>query len=192
MKFLSHLSYLKSKLSRFCGVSYRVMKYLNLRAARNYYYACVYSTLTYCINVWGGMLQCTAAANDLIKLQKRIVDRLFSKFYPNSACMFKAAGLLKLADIHKLYAAVYMYKIQVVGSCTSVGNLLDLTEPTHRYPTRHLHRLVPPQIRVESMKIDFKNQFIEIWNLLPSNIIEESGSLKAFKKMLMIHFIATY
>ena len=63
LKYTDHVFFLKKKLSSLAGVSYRLSKYLNLKAAKNFYFSCVYSVLTYCISVWGGVISCTQGAH---------------------------------------------------------------------------------------------------------------------------------
>ena len=85
-----------------------------------------------------------------------------------------------------------MYKIICMNEPGTVGPLLDLHVPSHGYLTRHVNYLIPPQLRVEAMRIGFLNQFIEVWNSVPQNIISESNSLKAFKKIFRAHLLQEY
>ena len=78
-KYNLHLDYIKAKLSQFCGVTYRLKNYFTPKAAKNMYYACIYSFITYCVTVWGGVLCCTAKAAHLQNYHNRIVMNLFSK-----------------------------------------------------------------------------------------------------------------
>ena len=59
LKFHSHIDFIKSKLSRMCGVTYRLKNFVSKRAAKNLYFSCVYSIVSYCIATWGGILLCT-------------------------------------------------------------------------------------------------------------------------------------
>ena len=65
LKYNVQNRYIKSKLSQLCGVSFRVSKFLNYGAASNRYNLCMYSVVTYCIGVWGGVSQCTCQCNGL-------------------------------------------------------------------------------------------------------------------------------
>ena len=56
LQFGEHLAYLKSRLSQFCGIARRLQGFMNLGAAKRYYYACIYSIIVYCISLWGGEL----------------------------------------------------------------------------------------------------------------------------------------
>ena len=128
LRFTSHVDHLKTKLSRYAGITYKIAKYLNLRAAKNFYYSCVYSSLTYCIS---------AATDDIMRLHRRIVKTIFGKFYSGANCFFfKAVKLLKLPDINKLYVAKYMFQFEIMDSCGTVGDTLERIAPRHRYPTR--------------------------------------------------------
>ena len=97
LKFHSHVLAVKVELiinlSRMCGVTFRLGKYLNLRAAKNMYYACIYSTFSYCICSWGGVLVTTHRGGRLIGLQAKIVKNLFEKFYSGNICLFKACRI---------------------------------------------------------------------------------------------------
>ena len=110
------------------------------------------------------MLHCTAAAEAVKNLQEKIVNLLFLKFYPGEPCLFKAAKLLKMADIHKLYAAVQVFRIQRASPTNPLSELIEMVPTSHRYPTRRGKLFVQPRFRVDSLRICFRNQFIEIWN----------------------------
>ena len=49
LTYHNHNYVLRSRLSRMTGISYLIRKNLNLQAARNYFHAFVYSSVTYCI-----------------------------------------------------------------------------------------------------------------------------------------------
>ena len=53
LKFTDNVFHLTKKLSRLAGISYNLGKFLNLRAAKNYYYSCGYSVFTHCLSVLG-------------------------------------------------------------------------------------------------------------------------------------------
>ena len=101
LKYHAQVNHIKSKLSSLCGVSFRLKNHFNFRCANNFYYALVYSIVSYCIVVWGGVLECTHRGDGLERLYKKTVKNLFSKFYSQNLCTFKAAKVLKLEDIYK-------------------------------------------------------------------------------------------
>ena len=67
-------------MRQICGVSFRLRRYLNKRAALNMYYSYVYSLLSYCIGMWGGALLCTSIGEKLCHVQNKIVHKLISTY----------------------------------------------------------------------------------------------------------------
>ena len=151
----------------------------------------IYSLMVYGITVWGGVLQCTAAAGTLISLQRRIVNSLFGRYHVGSGCKFKAMSLLKINDLHRFYAAIYMFKIMKLSQCPTVKEGLNLRVPEHSYETRHRSLLIPPFPRVIPVRLGYEFQFLTIWNSLPDNL-KSLTSLKCFKRALHCNFIESY
>ena len=54
LKLQDQIDLVNDQLCRFCGITYRLSKRLNLSTAKNLYFACVQSTLIYCLVVWDG------------------------------------------------------------------------------------------------------------------------------------------
>ena len=191
LKFSSHLYHIKTKLSRFAGVSFRLKNHFNVRTAKNYYYSCVYSVLTYCISTWGGSLLNGRRGDGIANKQKKVVTNLFSKHYPNSSCIFKEMKILKVFDLYKFHCAVHMFKIIQQNSNEYIRDAVNLIPASHNYHTRNRDRLRTPFPRVEAVRFNFEYQFIEIWENIPISI-RNSISLKTFKKLLSSHFIDMY
>ena len=191
LKYHDHIEYLSNRISHLCGVSYRLNKHLDLKSAKNIYFSCIYSLLTYCICVYGGVLQCTQRSERLKGLHEKATNYLFKSFCPMGTCVFKQLKILKLEDIHRLYASIYMYKVIKLNECPTLQNNLNLNYPQHRYPTRHQNDPIVPLPRVASVRINFKYQCTQIWREIPAQIKSISG-LKAFKKALMAFFLEQY
>ena len=191
LKYHAQVNHIKSKLSSLCGVSFRLKNHLNFRCANNFYYALVYSIVSYCIVVWGGVLECTHRGDGLERLYKRTVKNLFSKFYSQNLCTFKAANVLKLEDIYKYKTAVLMFRILKLDHFPSIRSKINLTQPDHNYPTRASHLFNEPFPRVLAIRMNFQYQIISIWNNLPNRIknIERIGS---FKRALKNYFLDAY
>ena len=66
LKFQDQIDLVNVKLSRFCGISYRLSKRLNLSAAKNLNFACVCSTLIYCLVVVVDLASLLNAVTELI------------------------------------------------------------------------------------------------------------------------------
>ena len=191
LKYHKQVNVIGNKLSRLSGISYRLKEHLNLSAAKNFYYSCVYSAVTYCICIWGGILQCTQRGTCVINLHEKCVKNIFGKFVPDNLCPFKFVKILKLKDIHRFCASIHMYKIINLNSCPSLQNNITLREPEHNHFTRNRNNLVTPFPRVDNVKINYKYQCISIWNALPNHVKSEA-SLSKFKKSLSKYFLEMY
>ena len=191
LNFNEQLYQVKNKLCRLRGITYRMQKYFNLGTAKFFYFAFVYSTIIYGISAWGGVLHHSSRTNILIRCHLKIVQNLFQGFYPNVQCLFKQLKILKLKDIHKFYVSVYMFKILKLNECPTLYTDLDFSYPNHSYPTRNRNNFITPFPRVDSVRINFQYQFLEIWNEL-SESITSSRSLSIFKKSLTQYFLESY
>ena len=191
LKFQAHIDHLKLKLIQFTGITYRLQRCLNITAARNLYYGCIYSIIKYCIVVWGGILQCTERGKPLISKHNKIVKNLFGKFVALGECIFKNMKILKFCDIHKFYVALHMFKLKSGASNQSVSQSHTFNYPSHLYETRSRNLLIPPFPRVDAIRINFEYQFCRVWNEIPDNI-KEAKSASLFKKLLTAHMISLY
>ena len=189
LKFSSHLSHVKAKLSQICGLTYRIRENLNFHSAKLFYFSFVFSTIKYGISAWGGILQCTRAASKLSDLQSKIIRNLFSKFFPGNLCLFKTIKLLKIPDIHRFYVSVHMFKLIILNSAEGLS--LDINYPNHDHFTRNNDRIIPNFPRVAAIRISHTYQFASVWNDLPSNLKEQT-TLKAFKRELSNYFLRQY
>ena len=192
LKYQSHIINLDTKLSQFCGISYRLRNHFSPLSAKSYYYACVYSILTYCICVWGGVMKCSRRADHLVKLQERIIRNIFHKYHREyTTCIFKTHKMLKLPDIHTLYIGIYMYKINKLNRCPTLNSNLNLSYPSHDYETRRRNDLVLPFPRIETLRQNYKYQCSNIWNEIPMHI-RDSRTLSVFKKTLTQYLLDKY
>ena len=190
-KFQKHIDNLKTKLSRLCGMSFRLKNYLDFKSAIKTYYSCVYSVISYCIVTWGGTMMCTQRTIKLQKLQLRIVNNLFAKFRRSSSDVFREFSILKLPDIYRLRVCLYMYRILYLNEVPCLERLLNLEYPQHEHNTRSANELVLPFPRIEAVRMNYKYQFNHVWNNLPANLKHEP-TLKIFKKSLIKYFLQSY
>ena len=90
LKFYSHADYIKSKLSQFSGISRRLNKKMNFSAARRFYYACVFSFISYAICVWGGVIENSYRDTFIREKHPKLVTDLFIKIFGNEVKKFRA------------------------------------------------------------------------------------------------------
>jgi hypothetical protein len=192
LKFNAHLNELKIKLSRNCGISYRLQSKLNLDSAKNLYYSFTYSAISYCICVYGGLFLCSERGNKIKKLQKRIILNLFCPHYRNLSFseILQREELLKVEDIYKLQVGCYMYKILYLNDYQFLKDYICPAYPDHGYNTR-INDFILPFPRVENIRINFKYQFLNVWNQVPVDI-KTSNSLQVFKRNYKKYLINLY
>ena len=192
LKFQTHIDAMKQKLSQLSGVTWRLKNRVDVKTANKVYYSCVYSVMSYCIGAWGEPLVCSRRGNVLFRLQKRIVRNLFERFHPNSSNLFHDAHIMKLDDIYRLRASMYMYRVLNLEECPSLQHHLMLEYPAQQdHHIRNANSLREPFPRVESVRMSFRYQFVNIWNNIPNNI-KNCRTLKSFKKNLINYYINSY
>lgn len=183
LKYHDQINHIRSKLRQFRGITFRLNSYLDIKSAKKVYYSMVYSSISYCIVVWGGIFCCTGRGDELQRLHSRIVKNLFSKFFNDNICIFKANSILKLIDIYKMRVAVYIFKVLKLGSYPELFNDLNFRTNNHLYNTRNIDNLLLPFPRVENIRINYNYMFPHIWNEIP-NHIKELGNLRIKKKTI--------
>ena len=191
LKFQHQIDHVKKKLQQFSGISFRIKNYLNLDAAKNLYYGCIYSVIKYCIVAWGGVLHCTQRAASLVRLQDKIISNLFSRFCCRDSNLYKSMNMLKITDIHRFYCALYMFRLIKSNSCPTLNDCVNISYPSHEHDTRGRNRLVLPFPRVEATRINYEYQLTNIWNEVPE-VIKNEDSAKKFKRLLKDFYISHY
>jgi hypothetical protein len=113
LKFHTHTNRVSAKLSTCCGISMRLAPFSTFNVAKQYYFAFVYSAITYGIVVWGGALTTTCRLTRAQNKQDSIVKTLFGPFYcfNNVVELYRRYNLLKINEIYELKASELMYKI---------------------------------------------------------------------------------
>ena len=190
LKFYSHCDYIKSRLSQFIGISCRLNRKMNFYAARRFYYACVFSVISYCICVWGGVIENSYRGTIIRDKHKKLVSKLFHRYYGNETNIFKAAKILEIADVYRYFIGIQMYKLVKLNN-RYLQPLINIENVEHQYSTRLTGSLRVPFPRIDSVKFNFEYQSVHIWNSIP-NQIKNVTSLNIFKKNYKKYLIDLY
>ena len=107
----------------------------------------------------------------------------YSRICSEGECIFKSTKIWKLPDVYRLNKAIFMFRILKLRMFKSVADSYSpsLELPSQRYPTSTSSDFVLPFPRTKSIKINYKHQFINIWNSIPLRNVKLS-KLSAFKK----------
>ena len=133
----------------------------------------------------------TASCDSVVASHRRIVRILFSRLQQGDRCTFKSLKILKLADVYKLLAAAYMFKVMNFDMYMSLHEGFRLEYPSHRYPTSSRADLILPFPRTNAIRISHKYQFVNIWNTVPSSI-KSLNKLSIFKRKYTEHLLSLY
>ena len=188
-----HISELHKKLTRTCGIFFKIRHYIPLQPLLSLYNSLFSSFLNYGITAWG--LTYDTYLKPLYLLQKKILRCIsFSHFAASSSKIFNSLKILKLEDVIHLNILTFVYKA------------LNKVSPAcfHTYFTPHssVHRIVTRQVTRGDLFQSLKNTTIyglktikyfgsKLWNTLPL-FIRVSCSASVFRSSLKTFFIDSY
>ena len=135
-------------MSQFRGVSFRLKIFLSFVAAKNMYYACIYSV--FCMYLFNLFTQ----GRQTREIALSRCSKSFLQFFPSGACLFKAIKILKLKYAYKFRVAWCMYKIIKQNLYPTIQENLDLQYSQHGHSTRVSNILILPLPRVKAICIN--------------------------------------
>ena len=193
LRYQPQLDSLHGKLSHYCGMSIRLGHLMSIISAKSFYFAFIFSTISYCILVWGGIFNCSVRGDSVLGLQRRIILNLFSKYFPQYSygMILQELQILKANDMYKLKVGCFMYRLINNDISPSLSNYLNLHSASHGINTRHRNDLIVPFPSVENIRLNFKYQFISVWNLVPQQI-KNCQTLSQFKNAYKKYLLSRY
>ena len=181
-----HINAVYLKLSRMCGILYKVRNYLTTEAMISIYYTLCYPHLIYCVSIWA----CTwpSFLNKLKVAQNKILRCIFfiGKF-DSAAILFSEHKLLNFYNIHKCFLLLFMFKNIRNSSGSPVFKFIESSHGTRGSSTN----LVCPKFRTTLFRNSIMYFGPQLWNSLPIDIkllINTAGCLQ-FKRIIKNHFI---
>ena len=183
-----HVSSLCNKISKVCGVFYKLRYYVPLCTLRIVYFSLVQSYLQYSLINWGRANKSTISP--LEKLQKKII-RISLFYHKRNAIgnLFAKFHVLKLTDLYKLECAKFMYKFENGLLPISFNNYFTNLKSIHPYNTRYKvkSKFFLPRFRTNYGKKTLQYVGIQIWSEVPQEIKSRTyvSFKKEFKKLLM-------
>ena len=194
LNFNHHITDISKKLSVMTGISRYVSPYLNLNSAVSFYYAFVFSKISYGITVWGGNLNKSTVSNIFVRKHKKIVINLFSKHagYYDYDKICKNYNILKPIEIYKYFLAQLVFKQRQCKSPLSLSRWLESSSnERHEHNTRFVNLLELPFPRVDVIKYGYIYNFLKLWNEISADI-KSTEHISSFKRKLRITFIGSY
>jgi hypothetical protein len=193
LKFHEQTNSLNSKLSRLCGITYRLAQFYTFDVAKTFYYSFVYPVISYGLAVWGGCLVHTGRYIRTQNYQNRIIKNLFAKYFEGHSInyIYKQLKIIKINDLYNLKCAEFMFKIMILGCFPDFKLFLMMAciQPSHQ--TRHCNQLRPTFPRIDVIKLSYWYQFIIVWNDIPDQI-KDSVNIAQFKSKFISHILGSY
>ena len=181
LDFSLHIKFICSKLSKSCGILYRLSGVVPQKILLTLYYSLVYPFILYGILTWGGSAD--VHLHPLILIQKKII-RIVTRanYLDHTSPLFYRTKILKLSDVYKLQLGVFMYN-------KSINNTLQY--PDHTHDTRGRHCVVPSFQRLTQCQRSVSYCGPKLWNTIPMNV-RNSANTGIFKKRYKHYLIEQY
>ena len=182
LNWKDHVSFVASKLSKSCGILYKVRNCLTTSAKNMLYYSLIHPFLTYCINVYASTYKTNL--RPIFLSQKRVIRTLsHASRRDHTLPLFCQWNILPMSHIINFSAALFAYK--VLNNLTySENDFLTRNNPVHNLRNRmdlHIHYNSSTQTQ-----LFIKYRAAKAWNSIPIEI-RSSGSLVTFKRKLKLH-----
>ena len=186
LRFEEYVRKLCGKVSRACGVLYRVSDCLPKDCLKMLYSSLVLPHLVYCIEVWGGAN--ITAFTRLSKLQDK-----FLKIMGNGTLksIYRDNHILPLKYLYEYFILTKFFQNYFNGRNVYFQRLIDELQPQHSYSTRFSDdgRLNVPKSRLSKLHCSFLYKSISFWNCLPLRI-RMSSSIFMFKRELKQYLLS--
>ena len=189
LKHTGHLKSVETKLNFLCGVTYYKGKFFDVFSAKLFYNAYVYSSISYELTVWGGILLVNECQR-IKSQQNRLVKNLFSWHFPNLNLneVYKKLNLLKVDDLFRFELMCFFYKHN--RSTEFLEKFHIKRNPAVR-TNRDTSEFQIPFPRINSIKCNHHYQMTSVWSEVP-NEIRSLPNLCEFKKSLKTYYISRY
>ena len=146
LNFKEHISYVRSKLVKFCGSAYRLRQVLNLKQLLQYYKRYVQPVIQYGLLIYGATSR--NALMPLLRLQKRYFRIILRKKYRESVMQamefYKIPNVFELHvyEILKAYLSYSFKENHAVNTRSSSAGKLQLPMTRTRYKYLSVHNKV--------------------------------------------------
>ena len=154
----AHASTFVKELSKSVGILSRARKFLDNEILRQLYFSFLFPYLSYGNIIWGQSADCTL--NPIFKLQKcaiRIITN--TKRRDSTKLSFQKLNILRLPEIYKLAALIFMYHFKNNLLPSTFKNVYHENSAFHHYPTRHVTELRIPLTRTKTASTIFKKNW---------------------------------
>ena len=180
------INFVTSKISRICGILYRVRNNLTPEALISIYYTLCYPHFIYCVSVWA----CTwhSFLKKLTVAQNKVFwCMFFMTRFESTQGVLSMYRFLSFTNIQKYFVLLSIYK-----SVTQYQG----TQPFRIVTTSHSTRgnnvnVICPQFRTAAFQNSLLCSGPQLWNSLPMEIkgLVNNGNLSLFKRSIKSYLL---
>ena len=187
-----HLSELSKKLSRTCGLFFKVRHLLPTSVLISLYNSLFSSFLQYGIIVWG--LTYDTQTKPIYLLQKKAIRAIaFKSFTSPSTPIFSDLKILKLYDLFDFKLLTFVYESVNKISPSFFHNFFETLTTVHHYNTRQALKGDIFMTRENTLQYGLRcvrYAGAKSWNSIP-DVIRQSPSVSNFRRKLKFHIFST-
>ena len=194
LKFTSQIENVIQRMASATGITYKLGDSFNYDAARAYYFAFIYSVLSYGLVVYGGCIVDSGKLPKLQRYQNKIMLNLFQQHFicNNINELYKKCSILKIVDIYRLKVALLVHRMHFENFHPKLFNFVCEQQLQHYRVLRNDDYYIRPIYpRVDAVRDSFQYRFATIWNMLPAHIRSISNS-RTFKLECKNYLLSLY
>ena len=184
LNWKSHIKMITSKISKSCGIIYRIRRCLTNEAKKLLYYSLIHPYIAYCINVWSSTYQ--THIRPMILGQKRVLRALFAyQRRAQTAQIFLTYEILPIDELIRYSASILAHKI--INQTIAID---DFVIPNNiHYNLRGNGDLRLPTNTRTQTQLFVRTRLVKVWNSLPYNI-RVTQNICTFKNRLKREMLA--
>jgi hypothetical protein len=174
-----HIETLKAKLSFYTFTLNKIKNILPKAALKILYYSLIHSSITYAILAWGN----ARSIKKIFQIQKRAIRIINHKPYnDHTNILFKNNQILKVQDIYKLQAALFMHDYKNKKLPNSFQGLFKETI------SKRQSNYIIDKCRTTFSYRSPRNSFVRVWNKLDNQLknIENRSNFKSRYKNILL------
>ena len=191
LSWTHHIDALKLKLSKACGIIYKLRYYVPLSTLKLVYYSMFQSHLQYSLLNWGRA--CKSNLHKLEVLQNKIIRAcLFCPLQYHTNLLYCRFNVLKLKDMINMEIAKFMFKFNNNMLPSSFDNYFTRLDEVHNYNTRQKMRneYFQTYIGSENGKKTLHHISLSVWKCIPQD--KRHCSFPKFKQYLKANTLDKY
>ena len=188
-----HTAMIAVKLSRLCGLMYKLRNYTYTAILKKVFYALVQPVIHYGLICWGS---CSESIKRPIEILLNRILRCINFVKVRQmhvSDLYALSKVLTMKDAYKAEVCKFVYKVKQNAFPEIFSNYFSECRFIHNYSTRQaLNKnffLARKQKAMGQRSLQYRGT--KFWNELP-NSVKSANHFKAFVKLLTCHLIASY